>query len=106
MAEKFDLKSKDLPKFIDGILCANAHGPLKINITDEELDLMERFVGDSHFIDFYSNYSITMLFSSEMRRFIVNQMKSRIEGETEVRFVLLSGQDVSVSLLLTSLGFS
>lgn len=66
--------------------------------------MMNEFLRDEFYVRRFGSKEAVNLGSSELRRFITNQMQEKVDGTHDRRFILLSAHDTLLTMLLTALG--
>ena len=64
---------------------------------------MNRFLRDDFYVKKFGSKEAVKYGSSELRRFIGQQMGDRLEGKNDRRLIILSAHDTLVALVLTML---
>jgi hypothetical protein len=89
---------------VDEILCALFHEmDVPFKLSSEELKLIEDFLADSYYKYRYGNISIPQFASNDLRRFVAGKFVEKEQG-SDLKFVLLSSHDSTLSMLLSALG--
>eukprot|EP00347_Sterkiella_histriomuscorum_P005742 403355445 len=89
---------------VDEISQAMFHSmPMPFELSSEEQRLIHKFQRDDFYRRRYGSRDIALYASSDLRKFIAQQMNDRVLGLSDLRFLFLSSHDSVVSMVLSAL---